>query len=82
MSQYGQRPSKAQERDCELAHVEAELKAAREKLDALNAEIRRSYRLLASLRSSDPDARTLPTQFDGVVPALPFLGRPDEEAPP
>jgi hypothetical protein len=51
MSRIGQKPSQAKQRDAELLRVEAELKTARQQLEAIQDEIQRSYRLLAALQT-------------------------------
>ncbi len=56
MSRSGPKPSNAQQRDAELTRVEAELKAAREQLEAVQAEISRSCRLLAGPPSAGAKA--------------------------
>jgi hypothetical protein len=79
------KPSEAQQRDAELTQVEAELKVAREQLEAVNAEIRRSQKILVALQAPPIDPGPIGCQFDGAMAAFPFAAPPagfgDDESP-
>ena len=85
MSRIPKKSSEAKQRDAELTQVEAELKVAREQLEAVNAEIRRSQMILVMLQERPVDPGSLPGQFDGAIAAFPFptphAGYGDDESP-
>ncbi len=84
MSRIPKKPSEAKQRDAELTQVEAELKVAREQLEAVNAEIRRSQMSLVALQTPQIDAGPRGGQFDGAMAAFPLtpraMGRGNDES--
>jgi hypothetical protein len=76
MSRIPKKPSEAKQRDAELTQVEADFKVAREQLEAVNAEIRRSQKILVALQALQIDPGPLAGQFDGAMAAFPFAAPP------
>lgn len=72
MSRIKHTTSRAKQRDAELTQVEADLKSAREQLEAINAEIRRSQMILIAIKEQPVDAGPTRGQFDGAMAAFPF----------